>query len=104
MSENGDKLWMVVNSETPCIKKIIGPSFNIMCVMWATDLTEKDYQEREDDLHLIAAAPRLFCELDDLICLAESAMREANRGGAEYDIDGELSSARRAIHSAKWGC
>ena len=39
--------------------------------------------------------------LEDLVSLAESAMYEAGRTGADYDIDGELEDARAAIAKAK---
>lgn len=52
--------WTVINSHYPAIQEISGPSFKISCVMWATDLTEDDYQKRNADLHLIAAAPELL--------------------------------------------
>lgn len=50
---------------------------------------------------LIAAAPDLLAELEDLVGLAETAMREANNDGGEYDIEAELASARDAIKKAK---
>lgn len=40
---------------------------------------------------------RLRKELGDLIGLAEAAMRDANRDGAEYDINEELTDAREAL-------
>lgn len=36
----------------------------------------------------------------DLASLAESAMRDANRDGAEYDIAAELADARAALATA----
>jgi hypothetical protein len=52
--------WKVVDGHYPSFKGVTGPSFKISVVMWATDLTEADYQKRNADLHLIAAAPELF--------------------------------------------
>jgi hypothetical protein len=51
--------WKVVDGHYPSFKEVTGPSFKISVVMWATDLTEADYQKRNADLHLIAAAPEL---------------------------------------------
>jgi len=56
--------WLVTDSHYPSIKEISGASFNIKAVMWATDLTEDDYQKRYADLHLIAAAPDLYEALE----------------------------------------
>jgi len=39
--------------------------------------------------------------LEDLVCLAETAMHEANNDGAGYDVGGELEAARAAIAKAK---
>jgi hypothetical protein len=52
--------WQVIDGFYPSIKEVFGASFNIKCVMWATDLTEEDYQQRSADLRLIAAAPELL--------------------------------------------
>jgi hypothetical protein len=52
--------WKVVDGHYPSFKSVTGPSFKISVVMWATDLTEADYQKRNADLHLIAAAPDLL--------------------------------------------
>lgn len=52
---------------------------------------------------LHAAAPDLLAACEDLVGLAEAAMTEAHKDGAEYDIDGELSDARAAIAKAKGG-
>jgi len=40
--------------------------------MWATDLTEIDYQKRSSDLNLIAAAPDLYEALESLLRLVEN--------------------------------
>ena len=42
---------------------------------------------------------QLARELEDLIELADWAMQQANRDGAEYDRDGELQAARQAVGS-----
>ena len=42
--------------------------------------------------HLISAAPNLLAALGDLVILASASMSEANRDGAEYDIDAELAT------------
>ena len=60
MSKHTPGPWEVMDSFYPSIKEVVGPSFNVKAVMWATDLTEKDYQERSADLRLIAAAPDLL--------------------------------------------
>jgi hypothetical protein len=52
--------WAVVDGYYPSFKQVTGPSFKVSAVMWATDLTEVDYQKRNADLHLIAAAPDLL--------------------------------------------
>ena len=57
--------WAVTQSHYPSITEISGPSFGIKAVMWATDLTEEDYQKRLADLRLIAAAPDLLEALQD---------------------------------------
>jgi len=59
--------WSVTDSHYPSFKEISGPSFGIKAVMWATDLTEDDYQKRYADLHLIAAAPELYETLEAII-------------------------------------
>jgi len=64
--------WFVTDSHYPSIKEISGPSFGIKAVMWATDLTEDDYQKRSADLNLIAAAPELYEALET--CLLYGAM------------------------------
>ena len=50
--------------------------------------------------HVIAAAPDLLEALEDLVGLAEAAMREANNDCGQYDVDDELSEARAAIAKA----
>jgi hypothetical protein len=60
MSKHTPGPWTVVQGHYPAIKEISGPSFGIKAVMWATDLSEDDYQKRDADLLLIAAAPDLL--------------------------------------------
>lgn len=43
----------------------------------------------------------LLTALEDMTALAERAMRQANRDGAEYEIDEELSAPRAAIAKAR---
>jgi hypothetical protein len=50
---------------------------------------------------LIAAAPDLLRELENLITLAEIAMRDANKDLGEYDIREELRDARSVVARAK---
>lgn len=52
--------WAVIDGHYPAFKEVTGPSFKLSVVMLATDLTEDDYQKRDADLHLIAAAPDLL--------------------------------------------
>lgn len=59
--------WEVMDSFYPSIKEVFGASFKISCVMWATDLTEEDYQQRSADLRLIAAAPELLSALKAML-------------------------------------
>jgi alkylated DNA repair dioxygenase AlkB len=59
--------WSVIDGHYPSIKEVTGPSFKVSAVMWATDLTEDDYQKRNADLHLIAAAPDLLEALQHLM-------------------------------------
>lgn len=47
--------WEVVDGYYPAFKELRGPSFKVSVVMFATDLTEADYQARNADLHHIAA-------------------------------------------------
>jgi hypothetical protein len=63
MSKHTPGPWKVVDGHYPSFKNVTGPSFTISVVMWATDLTEADYQKRNADLHLIAAAPELLAAL-----------------------------------------
>jgi len=54
-------------------------------------------QTHEANARLIAAAPELLEALEDLVYLAEAAMREVG----EYDIEAELADARAAIAKAR---
>jgi hypothetical protein len=49
--------WQVVDSPTPAITEIKGPSFRIMYVWHAIDVTEEQTRQRNADARLIAAAP-----------------------------------------------
>ena len=49
-------------------------------------------------------AYRLVRELEDLIELAGTAMRQANADGSEYEVEDELASARLAVESYKTFC
>jgi hypothetical protein len=60
MSKHTPGPWKVEAGHYPSINVVVGPSFKINCVMWASDLTEDDYQKRTADLNLIAAAPDLL--------------------------------------------
>lgn len=46
---------------------------------------------------------KLVGALEDLIGIADVAMRRANQDGAEYDRDDELAEARAALSAAKDG-
>jgi hypothetical protein len=64
-------------------------------------LPSEDQDEANANAHLIAAAPDLFEALEDLAGLARAAMLDANRGGCEYEVDGELADARAALAKAR---
>lgn len=92
MSKHTPGPWEVMDSFYPSIKEVVGPSFNVKAVMWATDLTEKDYQERLADLRLIAAAPELL-----------EALREIEAGTQfwdSYPIEHPYGKAKAAIAKA----
>lgn len=59
--------WAVVDGYYASFKEVTGPSFKVSAVMWATDLTEDDYQKRNADLHLIAAAPDLLAAAQNVL-------------------------------------
>lgn len=71
--------WTVMDGHYPSFKEISGPSFGITAVMWATDLTEDDYQKRYADLHLIAAAPDLYMVLEEVFDEVENYMERTGR-------------------------
>ena len=73
MSKHTPGPWSVVGGHYPGIKEISGPSFAIKAVMWATDLTEDDYQKRYADLRLIAAAPDLLEALEEVVRVFDSS-------------------------------
>jgi len=81
--------WAVTQSHYPSITEISGPSFGIKAVLWATDLTEEDYQKRLADLRLIAAAPDLL-----------EALLRVLRDVASDGLDGWEDQARAAIAKA----
>jgi hypothetical protein len=81
--------WEVVDGHYPSFKNVTGPSFTISVVMWATDLTEADYQKRNADLHLIAAAPELL-----------EALLRVLRDVASDGRDGWEDQARAAVAKA----
>jgi len=72
----------------------IAHSICLFTSYWPTD-------QCRANARLIAAAPELLEALADLIGLAKAAMGEANRDGAEYEIEEELSTARAAIAKAE---
>jgi hypothetical protein len=55
-------------------------------------------EELRANARLIAAAPNLLEALEDLVCLAEAAMRESD---GEWSIDEELRDARAVIAQVK---
>lgn len=57
-------------------------------------------EETEANIDLIAAAPELLAALENLISLAEAAMRNANYDGACYAVDEELREGRTAVAKA----
>jgi hypothetical protein len=89
--------WSVTDSHYPSFKEISGPSFKISVVMWATDLTEDDYQKRYADLHLIAAAPDLLEALQDLF---DADMEHVLMGDGKDDQIEAIAKARAAIAKA----
>ncbi len=48
--------WAVVDGHYPSFKELTGPSFSVSVVMFATDLTDADTDQREADLQYIAFA------------------------------------------------
>ena len=45
---------------------IHGPSFKLDCFLTASELNQNDYEKRTADLRLIAAAPELYAELQNI--------------------------------------
>lgn len=89
-TEHTPRRWSVANGIYPSFKKVVGPSFSISAVMFATDLTEDDYRKRNADLHLIAAAPDLL---------------EAMKAASNYidALGGDSKGYRQAIAKAEGG-
>ena len=58
-------------------------------------------EQKRKNAILRDAAPELLEALEDMVRLAESAMRYANRDGFEYDVDGELEEPRNLIAKLK---
>ena len=88
--------WKVLDTQTPCIKEVYGPSFRISCVMWANDLSEADFAKRNADLALIAAAPELLEALEELLAMCERQ--------TDFNDDGDgntLSRSKAAIAKAR---
>lgn len=80
------------------------PTADVLCdgrtiasVKWPVDNPEEFFA----NCQLLAAAPDLYRELENLVELAEAAMRTANRDGGEYDIEAELAGARAALRKAR---
>ena len=71
--------WEVVQDHYPCFKEVRGPSFKVSSVMWATDLTEQDYEKRNADLVLIAAAPELLSWLKWSLNLLPGDVRQSGQ-------------------------
>lgn len=86
MSKHTQGPWEVVDSFYPSIKEVAGPSFNVKAVMWATDLTEIDYQERLADLRLIAAAPDLLEQLREIVEMIDPEGHDVNFDNARAAI------------------
>lgn len=61
---------------------------------------EGEWEPEERDAGLMAAAPELLEALENLIPVAEDAMKEANRRGADYDVEARLRKAREACEKA----
>ena len=60
----------VVDGHYPAFKELDGLSFKVSVVMFATDLTEKDYQARNADLSFLA-----FCDPATIAALCRDARR-----------------------------
>jgi hypothetical protein len=96
--------WKVVDGHYPSFKGVTGPSFTISVVMWATDLTEADYQKRNADLHLIAAAPDLLEAAELALQSAESWIYDQLDGTSSLESAlAKLDPVRAAIAKATGG-
>jgi hypothetical protein len=93
--------WFVIDSFYPSIKEVKGPSFKINVVMWATDLTEKDYLKRLADLSLIAAAPELLEALKGCLQWMESLRSSGDAGNWGWEQDDEYIKGIAAIAKAE---
>ena len=90
--------WDVVQHPTPSIKGIRGPSFDVRAVMWASDLDNSDYERRQADLSLMAAAPDGFDAAGAAyLAILQSPM---NKWRAEVGMDGTLAMLRDFIAKA----
>ena len=72
--------WDVVQHPTPSIKGIRGPSFDVRAVMWASDLDNSDYERRQADLSLMAAAPELYEALEAYMLMTDAPPAIASKG------------------------
>lgn len=81
MSQHTPGPWVVVDGHYSCFKEVSGLSFKISAVMWASDLTDADYDKRSADLNLIAAAP-------DLLEALEMALDELMDAGFSAEVYG----------------
>ena len=97
--------WIVTNSHYPSFKEISGPSFGIKVVMWATGLTEDDYQKRSADLHLIAAAPDMYKELEEALNVFRFyQFHHASKGHSEKEQNNKqyADNIEKVLAKARW--
>lgn len=98
MSKHTSGPWAVVQGYYPSIKEIDGPSFPVKAAMWATDLIEDDYQKRDADLHLIAAAPELLDAAEMAFCLLDNFVEDPR---VDVEIKATMAELQKAINKAK---
>ena len=98
MSKHTPGPWVVVDGHYSCFKEVSGLSFKISAVMWASDLTDADYDKRSADLNLIAAAPDLLAALQN-IANYNSQTHPDSRDQAQI-LDENARIARAAIAKA----